>query len=264
MAGRRHVWRIDQQQRVPAPAHFDGVLHGGASRHGVEDAGGWLGAEPGVDRLHDAFQVAAELGVAVVGGLDRDVLPMIAKIEYQHVEFDEQVPPVRIIGIGRKAVAVRDQQPDAIRIAVAAHADLRAVIERNLEALAGCGNFESAWSLAVSLRLWRPAIRRSTLDSRLKSGLCVPQRPNRHLWEAAGRARRSTKKVREGSVSQRLGKPVVARKTRRCCPAAAAMPTTCRSRPARSQPTSSARRIRTPTSFASTPPQRWRWMASGR
>ena len=58
---------------------------------------------------------------------------MVAEIEYQHVEFGQQVPPVRIVGVGRKAVAVRDQQAHAVRIAVAAHANARAVLERNLE-----------------------------------------------------------------------------------------------------------------------------------
>ena len=50
-------------------------------------------------------------------------------------------------------------------------------------------------------------------------------------------------------MSQRLGTPCrFARKIRRCCRDAAAMPTICRCRPARCTPMSSARRIRTPTS----------------
>ena len=49
-----------------------------------------------------------------------------------------------------------------------------------------------------------------------------------------------------------------ARKIRRCCRGAAAMPTICRCRPARCTPTSSARRIRTPISSASIRPRRWR------
>ena len=42
---------------------------------------------------------------------------MVAKIEYQHVEFGEELPPVWIVGVGREAVAMRDQQPDTVRVA---------------------------------------------------------------------------------------------------------------------------------------------------
>ena len=37
--------------------------------------------------LHHPFEIAAELRVMMVRRHHRDVLPMIAKIEYQHVEF---------------------------------------------------------------------------------------------------------------------------------------------------------------------------------
>ena len=50
----------------------------------------------------------------------------------------------------------------------------------------------------------------------------------------------------------------------RCCPAAAAMPTICRCRSAPCTPMSSARRMRMPTSCASTHRRRWRMTASGR
>ena len=77
-------------------------------------------------------------------GVDRDVLAMIAKIEYQHVEVGQQMLPVRIVGIGRKAVAVRDQEPHAVGIAVPPHPNARAVLERNIEGLAAAQEFRTA------------------------------------------------------------------------------------------------------------------------
>ena len=142
MAGRRHVRRIEQQQRIPAPADLDGVLHGGAARHRMENAGGRPLRQPRADLLHDAFEIAAELLVIVVRRLDRDVLAVVAEIEYQHVEFRQQMPPVRIVGIGGETVAVRHQEPHAVGIAVPAHPDARAVLERHFERHAGGGNFE--------------------------------------------------------------------------------------------------------------------------
>ena len=91
---------------------------------------------------HHAFEIAAQLRVVVVGRFDRIVLPMIAKIEYQQVEFGQQVPPVGIISVGGEAVAVGDEQPNAIGIAVPAHANPGSIVKRNLERLAGGGNFK--------------------------------------------------------------------------------------------------------------------------
>jgi hypothetical protein len=87
MALERHVGRIEQHQRVPAPADLDGVLHRGARRHRMEDAGGLFRAELGFGFLNDPFEIAGELRVVMVRRHHGDVLPMIAKIEYQHVEF---------------------------------------------------------------------------------------------------------------------------------------------------------------------------------
>ena len=87
MALERHVGRIEQHERVPAPADLDGVLHRGARRHRMEDARGLFRAELRLDLLHHPFEIAGKLRVMVVRGRDRDVPAMIAKIEYQHVEF---------------------------------------------------------------------------------------------------------------------------------------------------------------------------------
>ena len=93
-------------------------------------------------RLHHALEVVGKLRVVMVRRRDRDIAAMIAKIEYQHVEFGQELPPVRIVRVGGEAVAVRDQKPHAVRIAVAAHQNAGAVRERNLERLARRGNFE--------------------------------------------------------------------------------------------------------------------------
>ena len=74
-----------------------------------------------VTARHDAFEIAGELCVVVVRRRDRDVVPMIAEVEYQHVEFGQELAPVRVIGVGGKAVAVGDQQPYAVRIARPPH-----------------------------------------------------------------------------------------------------------------------------------------------
>ena len=111
MVGRRHV-RADRTARARPSASRSRPR--ASSRCGRT----WNGrcrrssAGPGcaVHLLHDALEIAAELGVGVVGRLDRDVLPMIAKIEYQHVEFGERCCQYGIVGVGREAVAVGDAE----------------------------------------------------------------------------------------------------------------------------------------------------------
>ena len=83
---------------------------------------------------------------------------MVAEIEYQHVEFGEQMPPVRIVGVGGKAVAVRDQKPHAVGIAVPAHPDARAVLERDLERRAAAQEFQTASAHSAG-RFFAPAMR---------------------------------------------------------------------------------------------------------
>ena len=128
MARRRHVGRIEQHQRVPAPADLDRVLHGGAARHGMENADRGLAAEAGIDRLQHALEIAAQLRIGMVRGLGRDVLAVIAEVEHQHVVCRREVLPERQIGVRREAVAVRHHQPHAIGIAVPPHPDVRAVL----------------------------------------------------------------------------------------------------------------------------------------
>ena len=101
----------------------------------MEDADRRLLAEARIDLVQHALEVAAQLRISVVGGLDRNVLAVIAEIEHQHVVARRQVLPEREIGIGRKAVAVRHHQADAGWIAMAPHADVRAVLERNIDGL---------------------------------------------------------------------------------------------------------------------------------
>ena len=67
---------------------------------------------------------------------------MIAKVEHQEIEFLQQALPIRIVGVGGKAVAVREQEADAVRIAVTAHADFGAVFERDVKTHARSGKHE--------------------------------------------------------------------------------------------------------------------------
>src|SRR5688500_19946263 len=63
---RSHVRRIEQHQRVPAPADLDGVLHRGAARHGMEDADRLPFAELLAHGPHHALEIAGELAVMMV------------------------------------------------------------------------------------------------------------------------------------------------------------------------------------------------------
>jgi len=87
-------------------------------------------------------EIVGKLRIVVVRRRDRNVAPVIAEIEHQHVESGEELPPVRIVGVGRETVAVGDEEPYPVRIAVPAHQDAGAVAERHLEGLGRDGNFK--------------------------------------------------------------------------------------------------------------------------
>jgi len=142
MIDRRNIGRIEQDQRVPAPVDLDGVLHRGAPRHGVKNADRGLLAEPGVDRIAYAVEVAAQLRVIVIGRLDWNILPMIAEIEYQHIVVQREELPERQVGVGRKAVAVGDREAHAIAIAVPPDANARAILQDDIKRLARHRNDE--------------------------------------------------------------------------------------------------------------------------
>ena len=48
VARRRHVGRIEQDQRIEAAADLDRMLHRGAAGHGMKDAGAFARTEPRV------------------------------------------------------------------------------------------------------------------------------------------------------------------------------------------------------------------------
>ena len=108
----------------------------------MENADRRLLSEPGVDRIAHALEVAAQLRVIVVGGLDRNILPMIAEVEHQDIVMRRQVLPERQVGVGRKAVAVGDREPHAIAIAVPPDADARAILQGDIKRLARRRNDE--------------------------------------------------------------------------------------------------------------------------
>ena len=108
----------------------------------MKQAGGRPRTKPRFHLLHDPFEIARKLLVGVMRRHHRQVLPVIAEVEHQEIEFLQQVLPVRIVGVGGKAVAVREQETDAIRIAVTAHADFGAVVERDVKGHAGSGKLE--------------------------------------------------------------------------------------------------------------------------
>src|SRR5215203_2408501 len=97
------------------------------------------------------------------------------------------MPPIRIVSIGGKTIAVRDEETHAVGIAVPAHANPGAVLERDFESRARRRNFKlhrrsppayfsrrlRVGRQGIRARLWRRWLARSTLDSRRKSGLCV-------------------------------------------------------------------------------------------
>src|SRR5450759_1733338 len=109
----------------------------------MENSDRRLRSQPRTDLLDGALQVARELGICMVGRLDRNILPMIAEIENDQLEFIEAMGPIREIGVGGKTVAVREQYPNAIRIAVTPYANFGAVIEVDVENRAGSWKFKS-------------------------------------------------------------------------------------------------------------------------
>ena len=108
----------------------------------MKQTGGRPRTKPRFHLLHDPFEIARELLIGMMRRHHRQVLPVIAEVEHQEIEFLQQVLPVRIVGVGGKAVAVREQETDAIRIAVTAHADFGAVVERDVKSHAGSGKLE--------------------------------------------------------------------------------------------------------------------------
>ena len=108
----------------------------------MEQSGGRLLAEARFHCLHDALEIAAQLLVCMVRRLDWNVLPMVAKIEYQQIELGQEMLPVWIVGVRGKAVAVGQQQPHPVRVAMPSHANSGAVVEDDIEGHARNGNFE--------------------------------------------------------------------------------------------------------------------------
>ena len=109
----------------------------------MENADRFLGPQTGADLLHNALQIATELGVVMVGRFDGDILPVVAEVEDYQVVSVEEMAPVREIGVGGKTVAVREQYPNAVRIAVTPYANFGAVIEVDVENRAGNWKFKS-------------------------------------------------------------------------------------------------------------------------
>src|SRR6516165_752240 len=143
MTGREDIGWIEQNERVPAPADLDGVLHCSTRRHRVEDAGGRFLPKLRPHLLHHALEIAAELSVMMVRGLDRNILPVVAKIEYQHIEPVEQVLPIGKISVRGEAIAMGDQQAIALRISMPPHANHCAVFQGNLKGHARGRDFET-------------------------------------------------------------------------------------------------------------------------
>ena len=94
---------------------------------------GPLVAQARADRIEHALEVAGELRVMMVRRLDRHVLAVIAKIEDDEVVVRCQMLPERKIAVGRKPVAMCDEEPYAVGIAVPPQPDARAVIQRDIE-----------------------------------------------------------------------------------------------------------------------------------
>jgi hypothetical protein len=78
----------------------------------------------------------------MIGRLDRDVLAVVAKIEDDQVVVGQEMPPIGVIGIGGKAISVREQDPRARGIAMAPDPDLGAVVKTDLEDSAGSGKLK--------------------------------------------------------------------------------------------------------------------------
>ena len=89
MIGRRHVGGIEQDQRIPTPADFNGMLHRGPCRHRMEQAGRWPLSELRFHCLNDAFEIACKLLVVMMRRYNRHIVSVIAKIENYQVKIHE-------------------------------------------------------------------------------------------------------------------------------------------------------------------------------
>ncbi len=71
--------------------------------------------------------------VIVVRGIGARILPVAAHVEGDHLEIREKPAPEMEITVDAEAVAVADEQPRPIRIAVPAHLQHGAVLARDSE-----------------------------------------------------------------------------------------------------------------------------------
>jgi hypothetical protein len=140
MIGGRHIGRIEEDERVPAPADFDRVLHCGPCQHRMEQAGGCPLAEPHFHRLYDPFEIARQLLVSMMRRHNRHILSVIAKVEDYQVELCEQILPVGKLGISCKAVAMGQEQTHAVRAAVAPHKNFAPSSSATSNVKLGTGN----------------------------------------------------------------------------------------------------------------------------
>src|SRR6202043_796121 len=81
MAGRRNVGRIEQNECIEAKADLKRMLHGGAARHGMEDPGRFPRSQFHRYIAVHPLQIAAELGIGVIGGGYWNIFAVVAKIE---------------------------------------------------------------------------------------------------------------------------------------------------------------------------------------
>ena len=79
----------------------------------------------------------------MVRRLDRNILPMIAKIKDYKVVTIEKMPPIREIGISGKTISMREQDSNAIRIAVTPQPNLGAIIKVDDKGIAWSGKFKN-------------------------------------------------------------------------------------------------------------------------
>lgn len=92
--------------------------------------------------LQDPIKIAVELFICMVRRHYWHVLSVITEIEHQQIESLQKMLPVGIVRVGSKAIAMAEQKPNPVRIAVAPHANFRAVLERNVKDHTGGGKFE--------------------------------------------------------------------------------------------------------------------------
>src|SRR5262249_9522805 len=124
-----HIGRVEEHERIEAKTDLKRVLHGGSARHGVKDSGRPALSEFRRYILVHPLEITAELCVGVVGGRRRFILAMIAKIENDEIEAIEKMLPVRQVAVDGVTVAMAEEKPHTLWIAVSAHANPGAVIE---------------------------------------------------------------------------------------------------------------------------------------